>query len=913
MANQTWTKTTNGTVSDTLGNNVGAGDGAGTITLTSATVQVTNGDTLRIEEGVTIKMAVTAGTERFLVTRNATGSGLLKIVGTEAEPVIITSAAVTPAAGDYASFIELLNTVAASNPRVEADWCIVQHAITGIVNLSSTQPCTVAMNNCTFRRISQSHVQGGNPVSGAAGEWNFSECVFDKCPADGTNANNIIICTGSATMVQNYDHCSMSVQVDNGATEIEILQVSNGTLTVRNSVMSGFNASVTRRVDMAIIVGGTSTLVVDWNMYNAEGLGNYVPGANDTNIDPEFFDVSCSGNQDLRPNYDTGVMTADEFGARAGALDAYNIPVPPEPEPEPEPEVEECEVEYASFTDPSCVPLICDYSFFTGEYPDDWRRELYDRKEVSDHWLTVCIDIPNRGIDPSFSFAPGQPIPIIDADGESVTVNIGPWCQSMRPVRAERDVTFREYQGSDIDLVFMDWFGRLDPKIVNSLFYNIRWKGLRVEIGSWICGMQQVLKHGRWFLWDITRRNESTVLHLRDWFLFTLDRDLRANTAGYLVKKVKNDPASVRVENFIVDTDIAVVETVKLVFVDEGREDSRLFDYVGSETGIQGRGSIDAPFTTDDGGVTIPLSAWAGYPGIFVPGDELSFNVMNLVSGDPVTVCYQYLTQYGDLVEGTDIIQSEFFEAKQFLPTLAEIRLRHTKRVTLLEACRIAAQHGFLTLSTSGTGRVVMGGFKPTLALSLTQIQDVAICSSNDLIDMETANLAVYNLIRCEYDPREADGITHSGLVGGTPNRWEKFPSSELGDDFNRSFAFWGEYFPLDLKFPGFRAGQEAAVFAILQSYWAFFEGTPTAREKLTLVTKMHNLNRDLEQIVRVESERPARAVWAQIIGFAKEPVTSKEIGLTVVDISDIVQPNFACGYAFCDVNHYTDDCWVVW
>lgn len=912
MANQTWTKTTNGNVLDTLGNIVGTGDGAGTITLTSAQVQVTNGNTLRIEEGVTVLMAITGGTERFLVTRNATGSGTLRIVGTEAEPVIISSSAGTPGPGDYSIAVELSNSVAASNPTLEADWCIFEFAVTGILG-ANTQPTTVTCRNCTFRRITGSHIQGSGPVTLGVGIWSFEECVHDFCATDGNASSPIIRVSNAATAQIDVDHASINMLKNDGSQDHEILHaIGVGTINITNSVMSGFNAHGTREVFVAQITG-SGAIVGDWNWWDTEGLGLYSLGANDVNQDPDFFSETCSDtvNQDLRPNFDTGAMTADDVGGRIGALDAYNIPVPPDPEPPPaEPE---CVDEYDAFISPTCVPYVCNYDFFTGEYPEDWREELYDRKNVSSHQLVVCITLPNRGIDPDAIFQPGVPITIIDIGTDTVTVDIGPWVQSMRPIRAERDIQRKEYQGSDIDLVITDWFGRLDPKIVGSLFYNLRWKGLRVDIGSWICTTQRVLQHGRYFLEDIKRRDESTVLHLEDWFLKTLDQPLRANNAGYLTKRVKNDAAGFSPEALSVDSEIAVIEKVRIVFIDEGREDSRVFDYVGEVTGLQGRGDIDTPFTTADGGVTIPLTAWGSFSGIFTPGDELGFTLSNISTGDPVSVIYGYLTSFGTLVEGTDIVASEFFEAQDLMPTMAEVRLRHGSPVTLLEACRIAADHGFLTLSTNGAGHVVLGGFKPTLALNLTQIQNVAICSTNDMKSCETENLPVYNLIRSSYDPREDDGVTHSGLVGGSPNRWLNYPTEELGADFNRSAIFWQEEFPFDVKLPGFSAGQEAAVFAVLQLHWAYFEGTPTARETLNLTTKLHNLNRDLEDIVRIESEHPAREVWAQVTGYGKEPVTSKEVSLTAIDISDIVQPDFSCGYAFCDRGHFTDDCWVIW
>lgn len=917
MANQTWTKTTLGPVVDTLGAGVGFGDGAGTITITATVIDVTNGNTLRIEEGVTVKMAASC---EVRVRRNASGNGTFRCVGTQAEPVILTSVAGSPAPGDWDG-ISLDNGTVGANPTFEADWTIIEYSGSGIFSGTAgigTQPTTVTLRNCTFRRITNTFITKGDRTTAGVGTWTVTECVFDKCPADQPSQSspvfNCVAGQAGTIGVMVIDHCS--IQADYPITNVNTIFIfgasTRGDVTVRNTIFRGTHAHPVAEV-RASSVAGTSVFSNDWNWRDVDALGSWIDGANDAAVDPLYLDVDCIGNNDLRPDFDTGAMTADEFGARIGALDAYNIP---EPTPEPPPEEEECDSDYQKYIDPTCMPFSCDYNFFVGEYPADWRRELYEKKIVRPHELVICIEIPNRGIDPSFEFAPGQPIQIIESTGESVTVNIGPWVQSMRPVKAERDVTFKEYQGSDVDLVFTDWFGRLDPKVVNSLFYNVKWVGLRVDIGSYICGMEKVLKHGRYFLQDITRRSEITVIRLRDWFLETLSQPLRANHSGYLTAKLKNQTGSIIPELFNIDESIAVIEKARLVFIDVGREDSDVFEYIGDVTGFQGRGFSGSAFTTDDGGVTIPFTAWIppillGGP-VFAPGDELGFTLSNIQSGTPVAIIYEYLTQNGDLVEGEDIQFDEFFAAEALLPTLAAIKLRHGSPVTLLEACRIAARHGFLSMSANADGHVVLGGFKPTLALDLSAIQDVAICSSNDLIDLETENLEVFNLIRTSYDPRESDGITHSGLVGGSPNRWLNFPTEELGSDFNRSAIFWGELFPLDLSLPGFHAGQEGAVIAVLQNFWVLFEGTPTAREKLKITTKLHNLNRDLENIVRIESSHPSREVWGQIIGYSKAPL-SHNIELIAIDISDIVQPDFSCGYVFCDSGHFTDDCWVVW
>lgn len=921
MADQTWNKTTLGNVLDTLGNIVGAGDGAGTILLSANRVRITAGFTLLIEAGVTVKMNISFTTSPFgfSVEENASGAGTLLIVGTEQEPVLITSQEASPAPGDYGQAVEIWSNNSARIPAMEADWCIFEYGAGGIVQGQTPNfGKSLILRHCTFRRISQSHISFVGASAPLRPQATLTRCVLDTCVSDRSSANSSPLVSVGTNCDMVLDHCSVSAQFSNASDTNSIsLASGNGTVTFRNCLLVVDNAQNPPRLGLIGENGaGTPIIAGDWNWYINDDTGaileDYIPGANDiAGMDPEFFDTSCVGNQDLRPNFNTGVSTADEFGSLLGALEPYGVPIP-----EPEPGEEDCSDNYAAYTSLACVPFICNYDYFEGAYPEDWRVELYDRKVVSPHSLVVCIQVPNRGIPLDFEFAPGVPIPVVGTDAESTTVDIGCWIQSMRPIRAERDVTFREYQGSDIDLVVLDWFGRLDPKLNPSLFYNLRWVGLRVEIGSWIQGTLQVLRHGRYFLQDITRRGENTVLRLRDWFLETLASPLRANAAGFnLAFKSKNQWVTFGHTYVDVDEDLATIESVRLVMQDEGREDSRVFKYIGSVTGDQGTGSLDSDFATNDGAIGIRVNAWIGSTvpgGVFAPGDEVQFTISNVSTGTPVNVCYGYLTRFGPCVEGIDVELLEFFAAESILPTNANVRLRHDKPVSVLEACRIAAQHGFLTLSTNARGHVVLGGFKPTLALDLVAIEDVAICSSNDLKELETENLPIYNLIRSAYSPMEEDGVTHSGLVGGTPNRWLTYPTDDLGPDFNRSAIFYEQEYPLAVDLPGFRAGQEAAVFAILQSHWIFFEGTPTAREKLKLKTKLHNLNRDLEEIVRVESRRPARESWAQIIGFGKDPLR-QEIELTAIDISDIVQPDFACGYAFCDSGHYTDDCWVCW
>lgn len=908
MPSQNWTKTTLGAVSDTDGNVVGTANGLGTITINAATiVLVRGGFTLTIGEGVTVKFADTSSQIRVL--NSGGGPGTLNCAGTATEPVVLTSSAGSPAADDWGG-VETFQGSGSNVPTITMTHTTIEYARTGVFNVTTTGPHSVTLTDCLFRHVAQSSVQG---ISTSV-PWTLTRCVFIKCTADhpASSSNNLIIISGAGGM--EVDHCSIFVEIDHATSDIEIFQVNSGSnMDITDSIFVGTNNHVTRALDIAF-VSGTGALTNSNNWYDVEGLGDYVPDASDQNQNPGYFDTDCSGSfgsLDLRPDFDTGVSTADSAGALLGALAPYNSPVPPDNGGGGE---EEQTFAYADYTDPTFVPPVCDYDFFQGPYPDDWQEALYDRKQVPPHQLVVCIQIPNRGVDLDFVFAPGVPITLIDQGEDTITVDIGCWVNSMRALQTQRDVEFREYKGSDVDLLFVDWFGRLDPKIVGSLFYNRSWRGLRVEIGSWIHGTERVLKHGRFFLQDVTRRGGVTKLRLRDWFLETLNRPLRANRASDLSKSFTNDPnVDFDLDEVTIDSSAQNIESILVRFLDVGTADSRSFEVIGTESGLMGTGTIDDDFLSDDEGLAISSAAWslgAAGTSFFVPRDSLEFNLSNDITGKPNDVIFEYLTTYGGLVDGVDVDSADFTAKGSLLPTQTEVHLRFTSSTKLLEACRVAALHGFVTLSANARGHVTLGGFKPTLQQQLNLQQNATVCSSNDLIKLETENLPIHNVIRASYNPLEGDGITHTGEVGADPTKWFRFPTADLGPDFNRSVAFYGETFPFDLELPGFRSGQEGALFAVLQNFWVFFEGVPTARERYKAETKLHNLNRDLEDIVFLDCERPQRSGWAQVIQWKKDPLR-RRVGLTLVDVSDIVQPDFACGYAFCDAGHFTDDCWV--
>jgi len=336
MASQTWTKTTSGTVQDTQGNNVGTGDGAGTITITANVEVGPATDTLTISEGVTVKFD--AGFRFNVRCTAASGTfGTLDINGTSSEGVTLTSNAGTPAAGDWNGVLYFggstsFKTVA---PVVNMQYCTVEY-YTSISSQSAAGfvPNSFTAMNCNFYRYSSVAVSN-QAGQGTTFPWNLTYCCFSQCQADG--ADNALQCisgglpTGSDRAQMLIDHCSFNVDYNNNLADHFIIQVGNRSdATLKNSCIVSTNAG-TREANIANLGTTDPQLTNNNNFYltaDAGGSEEYVADSSDQNVDPSYQDDTCSA-PDLSPDAQVGspdLYLAADDGIFVGAKMPYNYP-----------------------------------------------------------------------------------------------------------------------------------------------------------------------------------------------------------------------------------------------------------------------------------------------------------------------------------------------------------------------------------------------------------------------------------------------------------------------------------------------------------------------------------------------------------------------------------------------------------
>lgn len=344
MADVTWTKTTSGTVQDTQGNNVGTADGAGNILITANVEVGPATEILTITEGVTVKFDT--GYKINVRCTPASGTyGTFRTIGTVSEPVILTSSAGSPAAGDWNGIAHVGANVSYPTvaPRVELTMTTVEYVTNCIASQSGASyvPNYARATQCTFRHWSTTAIahQAGQ---GAQFPWLISYCQFVVCPTEGLTA---ILCSsgGLPTTASQYaqvlvDHASFLLDTDSNSQDAFAYNIGNrSTGYIKNSVIVVKNPG-TQGGNIVTIGPTASTFTNNNNFYwtpDADASEEYTPDATDQNVDPSYADDTCT-SANLSPDAQAGspdLYIADSGGSYCGAVQPYNYPGGVSPDP----------------------------------------------------------------------------------------------------------------------------------------------------------------------------------------------------------------------------------------------------------------------------------------------------------------------------------------------------------------------------------------------------------------------------------------------------------------------------------------------------------------------------------------------------------------------------------------------------
>jgi hypothetical protein len=440
--------------------------------------------------------------------------------------------------------------------------------------------------------------------------------------------------------------------------------------------------------------------------------------------------------------------------------------------------------------------------------------------------------------------------------------------EGMRPLTQSRDVRFQEYQGQDVDLVLNDPEGVMDPAVSGSLLDGVAWEGLKVFVGSWLVGTQRVLAHAIYYLEDVQVEEGKVVFRCKDAFARLQDTQVRANVAIQIVESGGGTLSAATV-----GVSYAPIETWTITFAS-----AAAFRVRGSISGADGEGSTASDFTSDSGAITISSSAWGG---TWAEGDTATFRTVAQYSGNLFTVCRTILVTNTDLSEAD--LNTTSWDAAVASFSLHEGAFTQRTTTTALSLLRLLMRHGPATAYPDHEGKIAIAYFLPRLGVGV----ETEVCRTYDLERLQTERNDRYTSITVRYAPD-----TNGDLQ--LASRW---PREEPGN------------LPFEMDLPGFGAEDESIVDFVAQRIFALFE---EGREIYGVDLLLQDLNFQLEDIVYIDSRYPNRTTYGQVIGFEKA-LTDLQIRAKLLDVSWLVQSPGGCGYAFCDVGHRCDDCWICW
>ena len=513
----------------------------------------------------------------------------------------------------------------------------------------------------------------------------------------------------------------------------------------------------------------------------------------------------------------------------------------------------------------------CGFSSFSGAYDADW-SDLLSGTGPLRHSAVVCLD-------------PG-----------GLDLQLTASVEEVRVLRHRRDVKFLEYQGQDVEISLVDPDGIYDPAVPGSLLDGFDYVGKKISIGSWLYGTSRVLRHAVFYLDDdgFHASRGRTTLRAVDAFSRLRQMALHANrafavdvtSAAGTVTVLDRFGASYTVPSLDVpDAAYAPAITVAASCLIQSWTlrftSPTAFSVRGSLAGEDGSGTTGAAFTSTSGSISIATSFWSG---TWLAGDEVTFD----------TVAWRFDANANLFALGQAMLidlaglSAGDFDAASWSRAESEMS-RHVgtflvRRATdALSFLRTVARHGPVTAYPDGEGKIALAYFWPRLEGTPA----TPVCGTYDLLDLDTERVERYTSAVVRMAPNADGDFTIT----------RQWPPGDAGSK------------PLSIDLEGFGPPDVTVADAVAQRYYAMFR---EPREVFNLDLSLADLNRRLDDLVYVRSVRPFRRRYGIVISLDFD-LSRRKIEAQAIDAQEFVQPPGSCGYAFCDVGHRCDDCWVCW
>jgi hypothetical protein len=463
----------------------------------------------------------------------------------------------------------------------------------------------------------------------------------------------------------------------------------------------------------------------------------------------------------------------------------------------------------------------------------------------------------------------------------------------MRPLRDSKDYLLRDYRAQDVDLEFSDRDGRLDPRRTTSFLAGVNYFKARVEVRliDNLLNVIATLYVGE--LLTVATSLGRTTWRLGNPFKRLLDKPLLANTYTRRVttngQTVASGGGSANYLAAVTVNPGCRCETWTFTFLNASQ-----FTVSGSLTGDDGSGSTGATFTSESGSITVQPTDWQG---VFAANNRVSIQTAYRTTGTVISALLSVLEdpEGGNLA--TWEIDTDAFDAQIGSPVNQAIDLIVDREQTVLKTLSDTARHMSATVFPLPDGRISLVTFVPRLQDRSTL---EAFCHWDDLIDVQTEEVPVYNQFTFQWD--------YDGLDTQQFRQQLVWPKTDADNPSLQDFGVRQEA-PATVELRGFDAGQDTVVEQLAQQ---FYNRWSYPQELYTCQLKAKRYALTLADLVYVQSLLPLREEFVELVELRKRFTGgAPQIEVDAVSVDRFIQSPTECGFVFYVPQHRADDCWV--
>lgn len=468
----------------------------------------------------------------------------------------------------------------------------------------------------------------------------------------------------------------------------------------------------------------------------------------------------------------------------------------------------------------------------------------------------------------------------------------------MRPIRQEKDILQRSYKLSDTHLEVTDPDGRFledaPLSVLKDANGNVQWYGKEVLTQLWTRAGQMILEY-RGFVIGITNTRGKVRLRLANRFQQLFERKFIANDGGRIVSTdgtagtVASPPASGSYPADVTpfSNPGCPVETWTFTFLNTTQ-----FTVVGSETGEDGTGEIGSDFTSNSGRIRVLAADWTG---AFVTDDQCSIKtVYRYTAISAARAFYETLTNsLAANLDPADVDASVLNTFNSPVDQPLPNGLVEDDGVTILEQLEHLARHMLGVAIEKADGKVGLYAYFPRLEGNIADV----LCKHSDLMQGVIDHTPIYNVFQFRYGYSETDEEYVSGLT---------FPKSDPENPSLNRFQRETPAPVIDLK--GFTSANADWVRSMAQqSYTRWSEPRPIFEARL----KASRLGMEIDDLFRVDSHEPTVELYVEPATLTRDVTSSYVVEGTFLDASFYLQFERDCGFAFMNVGHLHDNCWL--